>query len=107
MPMGLEPFDPKKHKPKDIGKGGLTTEYLITEYDSDGQVWNIPSVWWDDEGNPLEMKPELAQQLAADHEKQTGKRFPRFKSLGDGVAAAKKRSKRGGATKEPLAAGYK
>lgn len=105
MPMGLEPFDPQKHTPKDIGKGGLTTEYLRTEYAPDGSVWNIPSVWWDDEGNPLEITdPKMLVELADTYERHSGKRFPRFRSIEDAVRAAKGRSAGGGATRSYLAA---
>jgi len=103
MPMGLMPFDPQKNKPQDIGKGGPSTEVLITEYDGEGRVWNIPSVWWDDEGRPLELDTKNAVAVAKDYERQTGKMFPRFDSLEEGVRAAKKRSKKGGATKDLLA----
>ena len=50
----LIPFDPKKHKPVDAQSIGLpnskpgqkATEYEATEIAPDGQVWNIPSVWF-------------------------------------------------------------
>ena len=103
--MGLEPFDPKKHKPTDVGKGGLSTEYLATEYAPDGSVWNIPTLWWTKEGKPMLLdRIEDAVAVADEYERKSGKRFPRFKSLDEGVAAAKKRSKAGGATHNFLAA---
>ena len=103
--MPLEPFDPKKHKPQDMGKGGLTTEYLVTEHSPDGKVWNIPSVWWDEDGHPVEItNPALNNKLATQYERHSGKKFPRYKSIEGGVSAAKKRSSKGGATGDFLAA---
>ena len=104
--MGLEPFDPAKHKPTDVGRGGLSTELLMTEYAPDGHVWNIPSLWWTKEGKPLVVdRPEDAVSMAEEYERLTGKKFPRFKSIEEGIIAAKKRSKKGGASTGYLAVG--
>lgn len=96
--MGLEPFDPKKHKQQDVGRGGPSTELLATEYAPDGSVWNIPTLWWSKEGKPIVVdRIDDAVKLADEYERATGKKFPRFQSIDDGIAAAKKRSKKGGA----------
>lgn len=105
MTMGLEPFDPKKHKPVDVGRGGPSTELLATEYAPDGTIWNIPTLWWSKDGKPVPIdRIEDAVKVADEYERLTGKRFPRFDSIDAGIAAAKKRSKKGGATGNYLAA---
>jgi hypothetical protein len=101
--LTLEPFDPKRHKPQDVGKGGLSTELLATEKAPDGKFWNIPTVWWDKEGKPLVVDVEQAWELAREYEQKTGRRFPRFKSIDEGVKGAKKRSGAGGASQGSLA----
>lgn len=102
--MGLEPFDPKKHKPHDVGHGGPSTELLATEYGPDGMVWNIPTMWWTKEGKPMVLPLPDAMRLAEEYEIKTKKKFPRFRSIDDGVNAAKGRSAQGGATRSYLAA---
>lgn len=103
--MGLEPFDPKKHKMRDVGRGGMSTELLATEYAPDGSVWNIPTLWWGKDGSPVMIdRIEDAVKLADEYERTTGKKFPRFKTIDEGIGAAKKRSKKGGASREYLAA---
>lgn len=101
--MGLEPFDPKKHKPTDIGLGGPSTEVSITENSPDGRVWNIPSLWWTKEGKPMLLPPDQAVKVADEYERLSGKRFPRFSDIDTAVDAAKARSKKGGATFRTLA----
>ncbi len=106
MPMTLEPFDYTKHKPQDVGLGGLSTEYLITVDSPEGGVMVIPSIWWDDKGKPTLIKDQReAVLLAKDYEKKTNKQFPRFapKDYKKADMFARKRSKAGGATKSLLA----
>ena len=118
MPMTLEPFDYKKHKPQDLGKGGLSTEVIITVDDPNtGEVMNIPSVFWDSEGvptffdtrsgNPQTDKDNQnkAIKLALEYEKATGKKFPRFspKAYQEAGEVAHLRSIAGGASKGSLA----
>ena len=100
---GLEPFDPEKHKPRDIGKGGPSTELTLTEDAPGGGVWNIPSIWWDRDGNPAEVSRQDAHRLAVEYEEKTGERFPRFENSDAGVSAARERSASGGASKGRLA----
>lgn len=100
----FEPFDPSKHTPKDVGLGGPSTEYLITENAPDGGFWNIPSIWWDKKGNPTHIKDrEQALALARHYEETTGKRFPRYGTPGAGSFAAMNRSAMGGASQGGLA----
>ena len=102
----LEPFNNEKHTPQDVGLGGLSTEYLITVDSPDGGVMVIPSIWWDEEGKPqLIEDQDEAVSLALEYEKGNDKQFPRFapKAYKEADAFAQKRSKAGGASKEPLA----
>ena len=103
MTMGLEPFDPAKHKPVDIGKGGPSTELTITVDGPDGRVWNIPSLWWTKDGKPMELPENEAIKMAVEHERLTGARFPRFSDIPTAVEAAQARSKKGGAAQGRLA----
>ena len=99
----LVPFNPDKHKPLDAGDGRKMTEFLMTERSPEGTVWNIPSVWFDENtGKPMMLRGDDAWNEAVRYEKRTGKRFPRFKDLDSGVESAKTRSDLGGATKKSL-----
>lgn len=91
--LGLEPFDPSRHEPQDLGLGGLSTEYLETGYDDDGRVINYPTVWFDREGKAYFL-PQAARSLALDYEAVTGRRFPRFESVDQAVERAQHRSSR-------------
>lgn len=99
----LVPFNPDIHTPKDVGLGGPSTEFLITEEAPGGGFWNIPSIWWDSSGNPQILPAEQAQARALAFEELTGKRFPRFASPEEGSESAKQRSQSGGASKSMLA----
>lgn len=102
----LEPFDPSKHTPQDVGLGGVSTEYLITVDSPDGGVMVIPSIWWDEEGKPqLIEKVDEAVSLALEYEKGNNKQFPRFapKAYKEADEFARNRSKAGGASKKALA----
>jgi hypothetical protein len=119
----LIPFDPKKHKPVDAQSIGLpnskpgqkATEYEATEIAPDGQVWNIPSVWFSAESGEAVYiaNPDIAGRVARMYEEGTGKKFPRFglayngkdKNVGafnDAEMAARQRSAGGGATQGSL-----
>ena len=98
----LEPFDPSKHTPQDVGKGGPSTEFLATEGSPDGVFWNIPIIWWDEKGNPVELELREAQKRAKEYEKTTGQRFPRYNTPQEGSDAARSRSEAGGASTTPL-----
>ena len=109
------PFDPKKHKPVDAVSLGLpgakpgqkATEFLASEKAPDGGAWNIPTIWFNEKtGEPTYFENiDTAWNKAKAYEERTGKKFPRFETLPLAVAAAKGRSKRGGATKEELVTG--
>ena len=101
--FGLEPFNPQKHTPQDVGLGGLSTEYLETGEDDSGVPFNFPTIWFNADGNAVLVPAETARSLALDYEKVTGKKFPRYDTLGVGVEMAMHRSAAGGATKGLLA----
>jgi len=102
----LEPFDPKKHTPQDVGLGGASTEYLATEYAPDGSVLNFPTIWWDESGSPKlfegdkGVREALAQALM--YEESMGRKFPRYTEPDVAVQAAKERSQSGGASLNKL-----
>ena len=100
----LEPFDPAKHSPADVGLGGKSTEYLMSEKSPDGMFWNIPSIWWGPNGNAYLFKgrPDDAWEMAKNWEENTGEKFPRFESLDAAMMAAARRSDEGGAMKSRL-----
>lgn len=106
----LVPFDPNQHTPQDVGLGGDSTEVTITVDMPDGRVALIPSVWWDDKGNPVLIEDQrVAVGLAERYEGMSNKLFPRFGMSGQKAnyeAAgryAMTRSKLGGASHSPLA----
>lgn len=105
MPAGLRPYDGAQDVPRDVGLGGLSTEYLATNDAPGGGFWNVPQVWWTS-GGPVVVSPEQAQGFAQDYEAATLKRFPRFDTPGAGAFAAMNRSAMGGAQASPLAAMY-
>lgn len=112
----FQPFDPNIHKPKDIGLGGPSTEYLVTIDSPDGQVMVVPSIWWDEKGNPTflgnietgEIDQDKIVDLVTQYEKNMNQMFPRFGQAGvsDNYRIADRfatsRSKTGGASKVPL-----
>ena len=112
----LVPFDPEQHTPKDIGLGGPSTEYLVTIDSPEGEVMVVPSIWWNEEGEPTflgnletnEIDQNNILQLVQDYEKETKLSFPRFGKAGveDNYKLADqwamKRSKEGGASEVPL-----
>ena len=111
---GLEPFDPSKHTPQDLGLGGLSTEYLATDFDPEhitfldsgdpeGLTFNYPTIWFNDRGDAIHLDdPRQAMAQALKYEKETGKKFPRFLDLPTAVNVAKKRSNMGGASETTL-----
>ena len=104
MAKKLEPFDYRKHKPKDVGKGKPSTEILTGVGLPDGQEMIIPTVWWDEKGNPVLFENvEDAMSEALRYEKETGLQFPRYSTPEEATAFAIARSKAGGASKGLLA----
>lgn len=98
----LSPFDSKTMTPKDVGFGGPSTEYLATEYDSNGKPVNVPLIWWDHEGNPHKMTPKNALAMLDVYESGNNVFAPRYDSIGQAVEFAQHRSANGGATNSPL-----
>jgi hypothetical protein len=112
----LIPFDPSMHAPQDIGLGGPSTEYLITIDGPDNQVLVVPSIWWDDKGNPIfignietnKINEDEIIELVQKYESTTGEKFPRFGETNnpDNYTIADRfaqfRSKQGGASEVPL-----
>jgi hypothetical protein len=101
----LIPFDNNIHKPRDVGLGGLSSEYTATVDGPNGEVMVIPTIWWDEKGEPkLFENVEEARALALEYEKSDKKQFPRFPAGAYEQADkwAGERSKAGGA-KTPLA----
>ena len=103
--MGLEPFDPERHSPQDLGLGGMSTEYLATEEDEDGLPFNFPTIWFDSGGKAGLLPVGAARKISLDYEKSTGKLFPRFErgNFGTAVEQAQHRSAMNGAMKGLLA----
>ena len=99
----LEPFDPKKHKPIRTVGDRYATEYLASEDAPDKGAWNIPTIWFNTETKePVFLKGDKAWNTAFEYEKETGKKFPRFKDIPTAVKAAEKRSDKGGASEKKL-----
>lgn len=110
------PFNPSIHTPQDIGLGGPSTEYLITIDGPDGEVIVVPSIWWNDEGNPVffgdmqtnEINQQDILEQVMRYEESTNERFPRFGKVGvpDNYRIADRfaqsRSQAGGASMIPL-----
>jgi hypothetical protein len=104
--QGLVPFDKDIHTSRDVGLGGLSSEYTMTVDAPDGQVAVIPSIWWDTNGEPVVLQDQReAERQSFEYEQQTGKQFPRFspKDYASADQFAQERSLQGGAEKGPLA----
>jgi hypothetical protein len=102
-PPMFEPYDPAKHQPQDLGLGGMSTEYTATQNAPDGGFWNIPTIWYTQQGEAQLLDPKDAQALAQMYEQQTGRRFPRYETPEIGAERAMHRSAMGGATQGRLA----
>lgn len=95
--FGYVPFDSTKHKPRDVGLGGPSTEYLATEYAPSGAAMNYPTIWWGPNGEPVLMDPSKAYEMSMAYEGLTGRTFPRFPDISSAETAAMHRSAQGGA----------
>jgi len=93
----FEPFDPSKHKPQDMGLGGMSTEYISGQTMPDGSVMNYPTIWFDPQGKAVLMDPRDAFDFALDYEARSGKKFPRYGNAGIADEFAMHRSAMGGA----------
>jgi len=94
--LGLRPFDPAQDVPQDMGLGGISTEYTVTNEAPDGGFWNIPSIWWTEDGKPSLVDTDAAQAFAMEYEKRTGKKFSRYPDPGMASFFAMSRSANGG-----------
>lgn len=101
--FGLKPYQPGYNFPQDVGLGGISTEYVATDYDPQGQVMNYPQIWYDQQGMANLLPQEQAMQQALAYEEGSGMRFPRFNSIGNADTFAQHRSIMGGAEQVPLA----
>jgi hypothetical protein len=106
--QGLVPFDKDIHTSRDVGLGGLSSEYTMTVDAPDGQVAVIPSIWWDTNGEPVVLDQRDAERRSFEYEQETGKQFPRFPAGGYELADeyAQARTRQGGASESPLASEY-
>jgi hypothetical protein len=106
--QGLLPFDKDIHTSRDVGLGGLSSEYTMTVDAPDGQVAVIPSIWWDTNGEPVVLDQRDAERRSFEYEQETGKQFPRFPAGGYELADeyAQARTRQGGASESPLASEY-
>ena len=94
--MMFEPYDPDVNQPKDVGLGGLSTEYTASEIEPSGQAVNYPQIWWTPQGEPVLMEGDPAYNMMRRYEAMTSKQFPRFPNIGAAVWAAMNRSATGG-----------
>ena len=94
--LQMRPFDRDRDIPADLGLGGLSTEYTVTNESPDGGFWNIPSIWWTPDGVPAQVGPDSAQAFAMEYEQRTGKKFPPLPRPRKGVLFAMSRSANGG-----------
>lgn len=98
----LVPFDHRTMKPKDVGLGGPSTEYLATVFDSEGRPVNIPLIWWTPSGQPVLMNEQNALSFFNDYESKANALAPRYSTIGQAVEFAMHRSALGGASRRPL-----
>ena len=94
--FGLSPYEPGKNKAQDVGLGGPSTEFLATDYDKNGKVFNYPMIWWDKAGKPILLGPDEAYSQALAYENATPYAFPRFKNIPTAEFFAESRSSMGG-----------
>jgi len=101
----FEPFNPKKHKPVQTVGQNYATEYTATSKSpKDNKFWNTPTIWFNKKtGKSAFFTGKKAWNTATSFEKSSGKKFPRYSTEAEAINAAKTRSKKGGATKTPLA----
>jgi hypothetical protein len=94
--LPLAPFDPAMNIPRANADGSVSTEITMTSEAPDGGFWNVPSLWWKEDGTSVELPEQQALALAKRYEETTGQKFPRFGTLKDAEAAAQTRSAQGG-----------
>lgn len=94
--LGIAPYDPKTDRPKDVGLGGESTEYLANSADEYGMEMLYPTIWWRD-GKPVVLSSDASQRIAADYERAGLGLFPRYDNPSAASEAALARSRAGGA----------
>lgn len=94
----FNPFRKLIDKPIQNPDGSQSTERSRTVQTPQGWA-NVPSLWFNDGGyvDLGEYSDDELSEFAQGYELDTGHRFPRFKSLKEAEAAAKRRSDQGGA----------
>lgn len=89
-------------EPVDVGYGGPSTEYLVTDELRSGNALNYPTIWWTALGQPYRISPENALALTLQYEMQNDVISPRYDNVGQAVFAAMNRSAMGGASNSSL-----
>ena len=80
------------------------TEYTMTVKDPSGKFVLVPSIYMNQNNKPVRFTRESqALKAAMNYEKNSGKKFPRFKTPEEAGEFAQKRSRSGGVKKGPLA----
>lgn len=80
------------------------TEYTMTVKDPSGEFVLVPSIYMNQNNKPVRFtKESQALKAAKNYEKNSGKKFPRFKTPEEAGKFAEKRSRSGGVQKGPLA----
>lgn len=90
----LRPFEPGEKV--DNEDGTYSTERTVTVPIGD-QWFNVPSLWMGPDG-PVQLSEDQALDTAERYMKEKRVTFPAFRSVDEAVAAAKTRSKNGGAS---------
>lgn len=104
--LKFEPFNSSKHKPISTVGGSSATEYTATEQDPSGKFFNFPQIWFEVSTKKARLfSGERGMEKALEYESLTGKKFPRYNTVEEAVAAAEKRSRQGGASKKTLLKG--
>ena len=95
------PFTQGQDQPRQNADGSYSTEVTRTVRLPTGEWTNVPTLWFRD-NQPVtdigQYDDDVVGQFAAQYERSTGNKFPRFGSLDEAVGAAKARSAGGGAT---------
>ena len=68
-----------------------------------GGIWNIPTVWFDENGVGKHFDDQTAARMAYEYEKTRVEQgqFPRFEDIDSAVKSSVERSSKGGATHTP------
>ena len=83
--------------------GSYSTEITMTERDATGMFFNFPSLYMTRDGIKQFKDPGEAMDKALEYEKQSGKKFPRYRDLEAALKAAEARTSKGGTRQGALA----